>query len=46
MKKLHQALILMTIYALALGIRVHWLSQKEGLHVDEGLSRKILMKSN
>jgi len=38
MKKLHQALILAAIYVLALGIRVYWLSQKEGFHVDEGLS--------
>jgi hypothetical protein len=38
MKKLHQALILFAIYALALGIRVYWLSQKDGLHVDEGLT--------
>jgi len=38
MKKLHQAIILVAVYALALGIRVYWLSQKEGLHVDEGLT--------
>jgi len=38
MKKLHQALILIAIYVLALGIRVYWLSQKNGLHVDEGLT--------
>jgi len=41
MKKLHQALILIAIYALALGIRIFWLSQKEGLHVDEGLTIAI-----
>jgi len=29
---------LIVIYVLALGIRVYWLSQKEGLHVDEGLT--------
>jgi hypothetical protein len=29
------------VYALALGIRVYWFSQKEGLHVDEGLSVAI-----
>jgi hypothetical protein len=38
MKKLYQALILVAVYALALGTRVYWLSQKEGLHVDEGLT--------
>jgi len=38
MKKLHQALILIAVYVLALGIRVYWLSQKDGLHVDEGLT--------
>jgi len=38
MKKWHQALILIAVYALALGVRVYWLSQKDGLHVDEGLT--------
>ena len=38
MKKLYQALILIAVYALALGVRVYWLSQKDGLHVDEGLT--------
>jgi len=38
MKKIHQILILFAIYILALGVRVYWLSQKDGLHVDEGLS--------
>jgi len=38
MKKLHMAVILAAIYVLALGVRVYWLSQKEGFHVDEGLS--------
>jgi|TergutMp193P3_1026864.scaffolds.fasta_scaffold15647_3 hypothetical protein len=38
MKKSQQTLILIAIYVLALGIRVYWLSQKEGLHVDEGLT--------
>ena len=38
MKKIGYALILIAIYVLALGIRVYWLSQKEGLHVDEGLT--------
>jgi hypothetical protein len=41
MKKLNQALILIAIYVLALGIRVYWLSQKDGLHVDEGLAIAI-----
>jgi len=38
MKKLHQILILAAIYVLALGSRIYWLSQKDGLHVDEGLT--------
>jgi hypothetical protein len=38
MKKLHRILILTAIYALALGIRVYWLTQKDGFHVDEGLT--------
>jgi len=38
MKKIRHILILLTIYLLALGVRVYWLSQKDGLHVDEGLS--------
>jgi len=38
MKKMHQAIILAAIYLLALGIRVYWLSHKDGLHVDEGLT--------
>jgi hypothetical protein len=38
MKKWHQAIILIAVYILALGIRVYWLSEKEGLHVDEGLT--------
>jgi len=40
-KKLHQALILIAIYLLALGVRVFWLSQKDGLHVDEGMAIAI-----
>jgi len=31
-------IILIVVYALTLYIRVSWLSQKEGLHVDEGLT--------
>jgi len=38
LKKLHSAVILIAVYALALGIRVYWFSQKEGFHVDEGLT--------
>ena len=38
MKRLHQILILIAVYVLALGIRIYWLSQKDGLHVDEGLT--------
>jgi len=38
MKHWRHALVLLAVYALALGIRVYWLSQKEGLHVDEGLT--------
>jgi len=38
MKKTYKILILIAIYLLALGIRIYWLSQKDGLHVDEGLT--------
>jgi hypothetical protein len=38
MKKIHQILILTAIYLLTLGIRVYWLTQKDGLHLDEGLT--------
>jgi hypothetical protein len=38
MKKLHQILILTAIYLLTFGIRIYWLTQKDGLHVDEGLT--------
>jgi len=41
LKKLHRAIILIAVYALALGIRIFWFSQKEGLHVDEGLTVAI-----
>jgi len=41
LKKLRSAVILIAVYALALGIRVFWFSQKEGLHVDEGLTVAI-----
>jgi len=38
MKNWRQALIILALYVFALGIRVYWLAQKEGLHVDEGLT--------
>ena len=38
MKKLQLLFILLVIYSLTLGIRIYWLSQKNGFHVDEGLS--------
>ncbi|MDR2922396.1 MAG: hypothetical protein LBU85_03515 [Treponema sp.] len=38
MKNPRQALIIIAVYALALGIRVYWFAQKDGLHVDEGLT--------
>jgi hypothetical protein len=41
MKKIHQAIVLIAVYAFALGVRVYWLSQKDGLHVDEGLTVAI-----
>jgi hypothetical protein len=46
MKKIHPLIILIAIYALALGIRVYWLSQKEGLHVDEGMTIAIACYNN
>ena len=41
MKRLHQFFILLILYSLVLGIRIYWLSQKNGFHVDEGLSVAI-----
>jgi hypothetical protein len=38
MKKSHQFLVLLIIYLLTLGIRIYWLTQKNGFHEDEGLS--------
>jgi hypothetical protein len=38
MKKAYYVSILLVIYLLTLGIRVYWLTQKSGLHCDEGLS--------
>jgi len=46
MKKSLQLVILIAVYALALGIRVYWLSQKEGLHVDEGMTIAIACYNN
>jgi hypothetical protein len=36
MKRSYQFLVLLIIYLLTLGIRVYWLTQKNGLHIDEG----------
>jgi len=38
MKKSHQFLVLIIIYLLTLGIRIYWLTQKNGIHLDEGYS--------
>jgi hypothetical protein len=38
MKKSYQVLILVVLYLIALGFRVYWLSQKDGFHVDEGMT--------
>jgi len=38
MKKRYQFLILLILYSLTLGIRIYWLSQKNGFHQDEGSS--------
>jgi hypothetical protein len=38
MKKSYQVLILVAVYLVALGFRVYWLSQKDGFHVDEGMT--------
>jgi len=38
MKKLQPLFILLVIYSLTLGIRIYWLSQKNGFDVDEGAS--------
>jgi len=38
MKKLQLLLVLLILYSTLLGIRIYWLSQKDGFHVDEGLS--------
>ena len=41
MKKRYQVLILLILYLLALGVRIYWLSQKNGFHVDESTSVTI-----
>jgi len=38
MKRLYTIIILVVVYSLALGVRVYWFSQKNGLHVDEGMT--------
>jgi hypothetical protein len=38
MKKFYHIGIFLLLFSLAFGVRVYWLSQKEGLNVDEGLS--------
>jgi len=34
-------LILLAVYSLVLGIRIYWLSQKNGFHVDEGMTLSL-----
>jgi hypothetical protein len=41
MKRLHQFFVLLILYSLVLGIRVYWLSQKDGMNVDESLTVAI-----
>jgi hypothetical protein len=41
MKKSYQVLILVVLYLIAFGFRVYWLSQKDGFHVDEGMTIAI-----
>jgi hypothetical protein len=38
LKKASNIIILLVLYAITLGIRIYWLNQKDGFHVDEGLS--------
>jgi hypothetical protein len=38
MKKSHQFIVLLIIYLFTIGIRIYWLTQKNGFNVDEGLS--------
>jgi len=40
-KKTQLVIIFLIIYSLALGIRIYWLTQKNGFHVDEGMSLAI-----
>jgi len=37
-KKWYLLLILLAVYSLNLGVRIYWLSQKNGFHVDEGMT--------
>jgi len=37
-KNLPHLLILLAVYLLTLGVRIYWLSQKNGFHVDEGMT--------
>jgi len=37
MKRSHQIFILLLIYLLTLGIRIYWLTQKGGFHLDEAI---------
>jgi hypothetical protein len=41
MKKKYHILILIAIYAVSLGIRIYWLSQKEGLYIDEAYTLSL-----
>jgi hypothetical protein len=38
MKKLHQIFLIAAVCALVLGVHIYWLSQKNGFHVDEGMT--------
>jgi hypothetical protein len=38
MKKLHRILIIAAFFSVVLGIHIYWLSQKNGFHVDEGMT--------
>jgi hypothetical protein len=45
-KKYFPFLVLLVIYFFTLGVRIYWLSQKDGLHVDEGLTLAYSFCSN
>ncbi|MDR0320486.1 MAG: hypothetical protein LBI28_03205, partial [Treponema sp.] len=38
MKKIHQILVIAAACGLVLGVHIYWLSQKDGFHVDEGMT--------